>query len=262
MASGQTAGIFVLFAALPAVVLCWLAGLSRAGGEDEAGAPPSVEWYPTARIAAWAALLCGALSAGGFYSVIQSETAYRAAVALLFEQEQVRAFLRDMEATPEQAALLRRWVAGLTPFVIGFWFAFLTLTNLWLAAKVVEISGRLPRPSLDWSAGRAPRFLSAAALGLLTLSFAPGMPGLLAVCALGAVGFVFFCFGMAAIASQTQGMALQPILLLAVYLLVALLIWPAFLVMAVGLSVSLFNFPRTLDRATGGTLPPPASQDR
>lgn len=242
---------------LPAWWLGYLALLARPAAQASGnGGAPALEWYPPGQLVAWATGLAAfAVCAAILYSATEAET-FQAhlhatvrqllglnadqsgAVGKLANRKEIIDFL--VEAIPPAAAVL----STLT-----------NVLNLWLGARVVHFSGRLKRPWPALATMVFPRPL-AAALGLsIVLSFAPGLPGILAGVTAAALLMAFGILGFAVLHAITQAMPSRGFLLGGVYAAVLVFGWPVLPVCLVGLADMFFDLRGRIAARRGG---PPA----
>ena len=231
---------FLAGAGLPAWWLGYLMMLARPAGAGAGnGGAPTLEWYPPGRLVAWAAGL-GALSVmvaiphfgldgesirtslhSALAQLLRLETDAGTPLAAngLADRKQLLDFL--VEAVPPAAAVL----STLT-----------NVLNLWLGARIVNFSGRLKRPWPQVSAMTFPRQL-AAALGIaIVLSFAPGLPGVLAGVAAAALLMAFGVLGFAVLHALTRTMDARGFLLGGAYAAVMVFGWPVLAMCLLGLA--------------------------
>jgi hypothetical protein len=116
-----------------------------------------------------------------------------------------------------------------------------TLTNvfnLWLAGRVVRISGRLKRPWPDLATLAFPRsglwLITAALAG----SFLPGLIGLISVVLAASLLMAYSVLGFAVLHGLTRGMNARGFVLAGAYFAVAVFGWPMLLVAMLGLADS------------------------
>lgn len=242
---------FMAITGLPAWWLAYLALLGRPAADG------TTEWYPTGRLLAWVAgtaaltiVATGIISSGGDYSAFaaRSRQISEAFVTMFFEApeqgaEDVRAALTDTLAT-------------VTPALSAFGFTFFMGTYLWLAAKVVSASGRLPRPWSPMPELAMPRSIVIAPVLAFVLTLFEGFAGALGYALLGAFLMAFTLQGLAAIHERTQGKPGRGFILAGLYTLL-------FLTQGVMIAaLSLFGFIDTifsLRRRIGGNRPKPPS---
>jgi hypothetical protein len=188
---------YAVGAALPGWWLAYLALLGKPRGDG------AMEWYPLGRILLWIAGLAATITLIGVLALGQGdEAAYRAALQRAIEG--VVRFERDMQGGDAAAqppgslspAIMAMLIAAV-PFVAAMMFSFVLTLNLWLAAKVVAISGRLPRPWPAISEAAMPRAGLAVLAAAVLLALLPGMPGIAGLALSGAVATAFALQGLA-----------------------------------------------------------------
>jgi hypothetical protein len=167
---------FLLGLAMPAWWLAYLALLAR-----PSHGPSGVEWYPIGRIVLWAALLGAAIaSAIALLLIATDQEALRTALRKAldeFMRGQILASAAGGTLSEDQRDRLLDMFLTLLPPAAAMSFLVLNSINLWLAGRVVLVSGRLPRPwpvvstmSLPLA---APALLAVSAVG----TFAPNLIG-------------------------------------------------------------------------------------
>jgi hypothetical protein len=211
--------------------LGYLALLSRPAAHPEG----EVEWYPVGRLVLWAAMM-GTLVV--FAAVPNFGT----------DQQTVQAGLRkSYDRILRDPSLVDLLVIAAPPAAAAV-TTLLNVLNLWLAARIVRISGRLARP---WSR------LSALALppqawGLLVIAsggfFLPDLFGILCGVWAASLIIVFAILGVAVLHWTTQGMGLRTLLLASVYASAAVLGWPLLLIALLGLAENMFNIRARITR--------------
>jgi hypothetical protein len=222
LVSGASDGIgFVLGTALPAWWLGYLALLGRAEADGV------VEWYPLGRLLAWIAgtaaltLLAAGLVSAGSYEAFQQNS-----------REIAELFLRAQTGTPRDApipdvggfpagVMVERF-ANAAPVFAAQGFTLILAFYVWVGAKIVSVSGRLPRPWPPVPETRMPR----AALGVLAVAvLLANLGGFVSVFGLALAGAVTMAFGLqglAAIHDVTRGRAGRLAILVITYLLLFL----------------------------------------
>lgn len=111
------------------------------------------------------------------------------------------------------------------------------MANLWLAARVVQLSHRLayPWPNIAHEL-RAPRSAAIIFVACLGVAFLSGPTGVIASIAAAALGVVFVLQGLAIIHDLSRGMKFRTALLCGLYLALGLLMpWPLFVFAVIGL---------------------------
>jgi hypothetical protein len=132
----------------------------------------------------------------------------------------------------------------------------LTVLNLWLAARIVRVSGRLRRPWPDLSTVALP----ASATGLLAAavvgSLLPDLAGLIAGVLAAALLIIFALIGFAVLHTITRGMNNRALALAGAYAAVALIGWPVLGMSLLGLAETAFRI-RARTASTRGPPPRP-----
>jgi hypothetical protein len=215
---------FLVGAALPA---WWLAYLTLLGRPRPDG---SLEWYPLGRLLLWTAAssalvtLVVAVTRGGW-----DYEAYSAA-AMATAETAIRFYLRvpaDAPLPPLLGGVPREQLidalATAVPFVSSAFYTLVFTLNLWLAAKTVAISGRLPRPWPSIARTRMPQSALLPTAAAVAGSFLPGFVGVVALAFAGALAMSFALQGLALLHDVSRGRPGRAGLLVGAYILVALI---------------------------------------
>jgi hypothetical protein len=126
--------------------------------------------------------------------------------------------------------------------------------NLWLAARIVMLSGRLKRPWADLAGMSFPPGAAAALALAIALSFLPGLAGLMASLFAATLTLAFAILGLAVMHVATRGMNARPVILAGAYGMVAAMGWPLLIMTLVGIAETIFRL-----RARRGLGSPPAA---
>ena len=192
LALNPAAGLaFTLGWAMPAWWLAYLALLGRATGDG------TMEWYPLGRLVLWLAGTSALITFIGVVALGQgSHEAYSSNVQQAFD-----AFLRAAappagDAQPQRSETLAVLVQAL-PFFFALNFVFVLALNLWLAAKTVQISGRLPRPWPFIPATAMPRIAAGFLAAAIVAGFLGGFAGAFGLALTGAMLAAFALQGLA-----------------------------------------------------------------
>ena len=230
----------VFFFAVPVIAfgawwLGYLALLARAATNGGGGA---LEWYPTGRLVLWAAVIGTAIVAAAVPNFGTDQQSLQAALRKTYER-----ILRDQ-------SLIDVLVVAVPPAAAVF-STITNVFNLWLAARVVKISGRLKRPWPDLAAWTFPTstpvFLAAAIAG----SFLPDLLGILAGAFAASLLMAFALLGFAVLHAITRGMRTRALVLAAVYAAAAVLGWPVLAMSILGLAEAAFNIRGRVARRRG-----------
>lgn len=238
---------FAVVTGLPAWWLAYLALLGRPTAEG------TMEWYPVGRLLAWVAataaltiVATGIISSDGDYSAFQARSRQisEAFVGMFFEAPE--------QGGQESREAMIDAFATATPALSAFGFTMFLAFYLWLAAKVVSVSKRLPRPWPPMPELAMPRSaLLAPALAFVLVQF-DGFIGALGYAIFGAFVMAFTLQGLAAIHERTQGKPGRGFILAGLYVLL-------FLTQGVMIAaLSLFGLADTifgLRRRFGGNRP-------
>ena len=226
---------FLVGVGLPAWWLAYLSLLARPGGANGSG---TVEWYPVGRLVFWAAALGALLVAvamlgvGTEVATLQSEmrSAMTQALAVWTKStpEMVDGRLVDamIRAAPPAAAVM---------------LTILYTFNLWLAGRIVNLSGRLRRPWPDLPAMALPNFTPGVLAAAIAGAFLPDLPGMLSRVLVTCLLMAYAMMGLAVLHAITRGTASRGLVLTGTYFAVIILSWPMLVLSLLGLAETAFN---------------------
>ena len=252
VALSPTGGVaFALIIGLPAWWIAYLALLARA---DVNGA---AEWYPLGNLLLWIAATAALATVGSALVMTTDFDAYRMATSRMIENllnEMVRARLISLPAEVN----LKEFAQDLAPAVplgIGASFVTTITANLWLAARAVKLSDRLPRPWPFIPSASLPRraLLLLVVAGVLVA--VGGFVGLAATAFVGALFAAFMFSGLCLLHDLSRGRPWRLPMLISVY--VSLVVMQAVLtplLALVGLVDTAFGLRKR------AALPPPPTQ--
>ena len=245
---GPVGFLFLITVGLPAWWIGYLALLARPGAE-----PGAMEWYPVGRIIAWAAIAAGAIV---FVSLLRHgadiasvRTGLRREIDLfsrLLVALQIRGF-SDPERTKDALVLI-------VPGMKAVGLTLISLTNVWLAALIVKISGRLRRPWPAIAQMSFPPFAPIALAAAVAATFLPELIGLAGSVFTASLLLAYALLGLAVVHVVTRGVAWRGAMLAALYLLVMLFSWPLLLVMSL---LGLIETVLALRARVAARRPPP-----
>ena len=239
---------FLLGIGLPAWWLSYLALLARHVVTPSAD---YIEWYPIGRLVVWAAILSSLVIVAVLLSLGTSEDSVRGALRSGFEF-----MLRRPDAPFEVPGLpdINRQIDTLVsaaPPAAAVSVTLVNLISLWLAGRIVKVSGRLRRPWPDLAEivfpAIAPTLLAAAAAGLLL----GGLIGIVSSVFAAGLATAYAALGFAVLHAITRGMNSRGLVLTGVYVAVAF-VWPALLMIALlGLADAALNIRGRIGRKRG-----------
>ncbi|MDQ0510148.1 DUF2232 domain-containing protein [Ancylobacter amanitiformis] len=254
VAIGLFLGVELLFAyiagvGLPAYVLAYLVLMAR---QERPDGP--LEWFPVGRIVLAAAIL-GCLAVAALIPLVAGSFAdYQAALRSLFEAM----FAENPNAASDDTQRLIDLLITVMPPAAAVVTMLTQVGNLWLAAHVARVSGRLVRPWPDLAAITVPRGAVALVAGaILGGMLADGFIGL--ICELlGATLLMAFAFiGLAVIHWVTRGAAGRTLVIATVWIAALTLGWPFAVLAVLGIVETLFGIRARFPRRNR----PPAAND-
>ena len=209
------AGLFAVALGLPAWRLAQVTLFARDG---EAGR----RWYPIPAIVTQAALLGAGVAMVAILSLAFSYGGYGKAVAQATKiiAQVIESFGGQMfnAANPLDTLELARVILAIAPAALAGSTMGMLLVNLWLAARIVQKSHRLPRPWADIPTALVlPPSVAAVFALSLVLCALPGLAGATAMVAAAASGLALALHGLAALHAHSRGNSLRAPMLSALY---------------------------------------------
>ena len=234
--TGSVALAFLLTIGLPAWGIGYLALLGRPIKSN----PAEIEWYPIGRIVVWTAILAGVVVLIAMLRYGLDAASMQA--GLRRELERGLRFLAGVPAnSPLQIPNMRdpeRLLDVLVPIVPPLKATALTATsllNLWLAALIVRVSGRLKRPWPQIAQMTFPPFAATVLALAVAGTFLPDLIGLASGMLAATLLFAFALLGLAVVHVLTAGFAGRGFMLGGLYFTVGLFGWPIVLMSLLGL---------------------------
>src|SRR4051794_9085893 len=261
--TGSVAIAFFLGIGLPAWWIGYLALLGRPGPSAE---PAGIEWYPIGRIVVWTAIMAAVVVLVTMLRYGFDATQMQA--GLRRELERALRFLSGSPAnSPLQLPSVRdpeRLLDVLVLIVPPMKAVALTATslaNLWLAALVVRVSGRLKRPWPQIAQMSFPPFAATVLAIAVAGTFLPDIIGLASGVFTASLLLAFALLGFAVLHTLTRGMNGRGFMLTGTYFIVGLFGWPIVLMSLVGLLETIASL-RARAAARRKPPPPPAPSNR
>jgi len=242
---------FLIGVGLPAWWLGYLALLARPASDN----PETMEWYPAGRLVVWAAIVSALTVIAAIPSFGLDEETFRSGLRASFERVLKMQSPADMPADirnidPGKVVDLLATIIPLAAAVI----ATLTSTvNLWLAGRIVKVSGNLRRPWPDIPDMRFPAFAPALLAASIAVSFLPSLLGTVGSIIAASLLMAYAILGFAVLHALTRDAAARGFILAGSYVAVVLLFWPILLMTLAGLADTAFDIRGRLARK--GTTP-------
>ncbi len=247
---------FLLGMALPAWWLGYLALLARPS-------PGQIEWYPIGRIVLWAAGLGAAIVTIAILQTGTDQETIRTALRKGFDEiirAQIPASAGGAVLTPEERGRLLDVFVVLFPPAAAVSLLVINSFNLWLAGRIVLVSGRLSRPWPDLPTLTLP-FAAPIALAVSVAgSFAPDVVGMLCGIVAASLLMVHVMVGLAVVHAVTIGMNARVLILASVYagfvILSVRTSWASIVLAALGLAETFFGLRGRFAAYRGPPNPP------
>jgi hypothetical protein len=229
---------FLFGVGFPAWWLGYLTMLSR-----PAPSPDGPEWYPIGRLVVWAAgiyaLMVGALLLSFGTNLASLQSALHIVLDTRLDE------VVGEQLDPDEAARLVDMLVMFVPAAAAASLTLSTVFDVWLAGRIVKISGRLQRPWPRLSDMRFPSFAPAILGAAVAGSFLPDLLGI-AVSALAAsMMMAHVLLGLAVIHATTVGLSGRGFILGSVYGAIVVfswpIRWPLLLIALIGVSDALFD---------------------
>jgi hypothetical protein len=220
----------VVFIAVPVIAFgaWWLGYLALLARPAVNGGGGALEWYPVGRLVLWAAVIGALVVAAAVPNFGTDQASLQAALRKSYER-----ILGDQP-------LVDLLVVAVPPAAAVF-ATITTVLNLWLAARIVKISGRLTRPWPDLAALALPASSSALLAVAVAGSFLPDLAGIISGSFAASLLMAFAILGFAVLHAITRGTASRPFVLGGVYAAAALIGWPVLAVSILGLAETAFD---------------------
>jgi hypothetical protein len=242
-AASATAAIVALsgtfFVAVPVIAFgAWWLGYLALLARPATNGGGALEWYPPGRLVLWAAVIGTLIVAAAVPNFGTDQQTLQAALRKTYER-----ILRDQ-------SLIDLLVVAVPPAAAVF-STIINVFNLWLAARVVKISGRLKRPWPDLAALTLPASTSGLLAAAVAGSFLPDLLGILAGAFAASLLMAFAMLGLAVLHAITRGMSSRALVLAAVYAAAVVLGWPVLAMSILGLAETAFNIRGRVARRRG-----------
>ena len=244
---------FLIGIGLPAWWFGYLALLARPADPPSAG---GLEWYPVGYLVSWAAIVSAVIVIAALLSLGSDQETFRAALRGGLERMlnlQDRAPSGPVVPAPRAAGLARLidFMVIVLPPAAAVLTTITSVVNLWLAERIVKISGRLKRPPADLSAMQFPTYAPAVAAAAIAGSFLPGMIGITAGVLGASMLMAYAILGFAVLHAITRSMKGRSFTLGGTYIVVVVFGWPVLAMALLGLADTAFDFRGRAARRRG-----------
>ena len=242
---------YIIGVALPSWWLGHLALLGRpVAWSGNGAAAPDIEWYPVGRILVW---IAGFASLTTICILLTYGTDAPAILATL-KQGLLRILeIRGVAADEKVLDALVTIMPACA--VIG---VIVTLTiNLWLAARITAMSGRLRRPWPDLKTAALPKTTLVALCVATACTLAGGLLAIFAEIVTSALMLAYGFAGFAVLHTLTLASKSRALWLGSAYAVVVLFVWPVIAIVVLGLADAVFGFRRRYLRRQPPPLPAP-----
>ena len=231
---------FLIGIGLPAWWLGYLALLAR----PTANAPDGLEWYPVGHLVVWAAVISALIVIAAIANFGTDEETFRTALRSGLERMlrlQGRGTGADRTSVlPNMGRLVDFLVVALPP-AAAILTTITNVVNLWLASRIVRVSGRLRRPSPDLAGMRFPAYAPALIAAAVAGSFLSGLLGIASGVLAASLLMAYAILGFAVLHAITRGMDSRLFVLGGIYAAVAILGWPVLVMTLLGLADTAFD---------------------
>lgn len=256
---GLTLGFYFFLAflfgvGLPAWWLGYLALLGRSVATN--GSADSMEWYPIGRLVFWAAIIGALVIAVAVLNFGTDKETFQTEIRSAFERALRAQGQPQIPGRADTGRVIDILVVALPP-AAAVLLTILNSVNLWLAARVVKVSGRLRRPWPDLSMVTLPNFTPGLLAAAIAGSFLPDLPGLLAGVLAASLFMAYAIMGFAVLHAITRAMSGRTFALIGVYFAVVVFGWPILGMSMLGLAESAFNIRARFASPAAG---PPATR--
>jgi Predicted membrane protein (DUF2232) len=241
---------FVLASALPAWWLGHLALLGRPVATTTAAASEDValEWYPVGRILLW---------------IVAFATMATAATLLVMGSDgpSIRETMRSGWAEFLESSGFTFTDRGLdalvmiVPAAVTIASVIKLTLNLWLAARITAMSGRLHRPWPDLKTTALPTMALAGLCVAVALCFSGGLVAIMAQIVTAAMTFAYAFAGFAVLHTLTLSMKNRTVWLCCAYAIIVVSAWAILLVALLGITDAVFALRKRYLRGKPPPLP-------
>jgi hypothetical protein len=242
---------FMIGIGLPAWWLGYLTLLAR----PAAGATPDgLEWYPVGHLVFWAAMIGAAIVIIAMLSLGSDLDTFRNSLRSGLERMLKMPARAPSGPDVEPSRLIDVLIAVLPP-AAAVLTTITSLVNLWLAERIVMVSGRLRRPPPDLAAMQFPLYAPGLLGAAVAASFLSGIVGILAGVLAASLLMAYAVLGFAVLHMITRGINGRPFTLGGIYVAVFVFGWPVLAMSLLGLADTAFDLRGRIARRRGSSNP-------
>jgi Predicted membrane protein (DUF2232) len=229
---------FLFGVGLPAWWLGYLALLGRTVATN--GSAGGMEWYPIGRLVQWAAIIGTLVVVVAVLNFGADKESFQTEMRSTFERALKAQGQTQIPGRADTGRVIDILVMALPP-AAAVLLTILSTFNLWLAARIVNVSGRLRRPWPDLATMALPPITPGLLAAAIAGSFLPDMPGMLAGVLAAALFMAYAIMGFAVLHAITRGMGGRTFALIGAYFAVIVFGWPILAMSLLGLAETAFN---------------------
>jgi hypothetical protein len=230
---------FLFGVGLPAWWLGYLALLGRTVAAN--GSAGGMEWYPVGRLVLWASIIGTLVIAVAVLTFGFDKETFQNEIRSAFERAFKAGGAPPIPGRTDIKRVIDILVVALPP-AAAVLLTILNTFNLWLAARVVKVSGRLRRPWPDLSSMTLPTITPGLLAAAIAGSFLPDLPGMLAGVFAASLFMAYALMGLAVLHAITLQMGGGRVAMLIIaYFTIVIFGWPILAMSLLGLAESAFN---------------------
>jgi hypothetical protein len=238
---------------LPAWWLGYLALLGRP--VDANGSGTTMEWYPIGRLVLWAAVLGTLVITVTVLTFGTDKETFQTELRTAFERALKTQGQQQLPGRSDTSRIIDILVMALPP-AAAVLLTILNTFNLWLAGRVVNVSGRSRRPWPDLAATTLPNVTPVLLAAAIAGSFLPDLFGMLSGVFAASLFMAYSIMGFAVLHAITRGMGGRVFALVGAYVAVIIFGWPILAMSLLGLAESAFNIRARFSSAAAGPPSP------
>jgi hypothetical protein len=240
---------FALVNVLPAWWLAHLVLLARAGDNAASTDPDNtLEWYPVGRILLWIVVFATILTAATLLTMGTDAATIQKTLRTGWVELIEATGLTLNDSTLDALVMVAPVGAEIAAV------AMLTL-NLWLAAKIAAMSGRLHRPWPDLKNTALPMTTIAVLFAAVVCCFAGGLLAIMAQVLTSGLSIAYAMTGFAVLHTLTLAMKSRALWLGCIYAVVAGFAWALLAIALLGLADAVFGLRQRYLRSRPPPLP-------